>query len=191
MTPGAPTDGPGSSPSSAAATAVPTAVPATAPATAPATGGAGAGSVATAPILPEAPATPAEQLVSVLSPLRAFADGTHQLTLGLQPEGLGGVRATISVTGDHVAVQLAADDPDGREALRQLLPQLRALLSADGSSSTTVSLSHGGDQQAPGGHRERNGAAAPGGGAPEPGAPERSDPAPTPVDERRLVDVRI
>jgi len=82
--------------------------------------------------------TPVAQLVSVLTPLRTTVDGSHQVTLVLQPEGLGVVRATVTVTGQAVAVHLVADTPEARQVLGQSLGELQARLSQDGAS---VSLS--------------------------------------------------
>jgi flagellar hook-length control protein FliK len=112
---------------------------------APASGVAGAGTA------PSAAGTPAEQLVRVLTPLTTGPDGQQQVSLSLQPEGLGIVKATVTVTGSHVSVQLSADNPATRDLLRQSLSELRSQLSGNGSSSSSVELSdgrgqhHGGD----------------------------------------------
>ena len=76
--------------------------------------------------------------MTVLTPLRSSEDGTHEVTIGLEPEGLGTVKATITVNADQVVVQLGADNDQAREALRQALPLLRHELGGDGSSATVV-----------------------------------------------------
>jgi flagellar hook-length control protein FliK len=105
----------------------------------------------TSPPIPTAPATsasqpstPAQQIVTVLTPLRSTEDGTHEVTIALEPEGLGTVKATITVNAQQVVVQLGADNDQAREALRQALPLLRHELG--GGSSATVVLSDGRSQ---------------------------------------------
>ena len=93
--------------------------------------------------------------MTILTPLRSSADGTHEVTVALEPEGLGTVKATITVNADQVVVQLGADNDQARDALRQALPLLRHELGGDGSSATVVlsdGRSHG--QQA---HSQRAG----------------------------------
>jgi len=70
--------------------------------------------------------------------LRTSADGTHQVTIGLEPEGMGTVKATITVSAQQVVVQLGADNDEARSALRQALPLLRHELGSDGSAATVV-----------------------------------------------------
>jgi len=82
--------------------------------------------------------TPAQQVVTVLAPLRSEEDGVHQVTIGLQPAGMGTVKATITVDNGQVAVQLGADSDDAHDALRQSLPLLQHELSKDGQPATVV-----------------------------------------------------
>jgi flagellar hook-length control protein FliK len=84
-------------------------------------------------------------VVSILAPLRTSIDGTHEVTIGLEPEGLGSVKATISVNAGQVVVQLGADNEQARHALRQALPLLRHELAGDGSSASVLVSSEGGD----------------------------------------------
>jgi flagellar hook-length control protein FliK len=74
----------------------------------------------------------------MLAPLRSSEDGTHQVTIGLEPEGLGTVKATVTVNGSQIVVQLGADSDQARDALRQALPLLKHELSGDGSSANVV-----------------------------------------------------
>lgn len=107
-----------------------TSSPASAPASAPSPAG--------PPPLPTPPPTPAQQVVTVLAPLRSSPDGTHELTIGLEPEDLGTVKATVTVSAGQVVVQLGADNDQARDALRQALPLLRNELGGDGSSATVL-----------------------------------------------------
>ena len=84
------------------------------------------------------PPTPAQQVVTVLAPLRSSLDGTHEVTIGLEPEGLGTVKATITVSAGQVVVQLGADNDQARDALRQALPLLKHELGGDGSSASVL-----------------------------------------------------
>ena len=118
--PGGAAPAPGSVPAAPTVSAAPPAAPS-------APGGSG----------PQAP-TPAQQVVTVLTPLRSSEDGTHEVTIGLEPEGLGTVKATITVNAEQVVVQFGADNDQAREALRQALPLLRHELGGDGSSATVV-----------------------------------------------------
>jgi flagellar hook-length control protein FliK len=90
-----------------------------------------------------APPTPAQQVVTVLAPVHTSEDGTHEVTIGLEPEGLGTVKATITVSAGQVVVQLGTDNDAARDALRQSLPLLRHELGGDGSSANVL-LSHDG-----------------------------------------------
>jgi flagellar hook-length control protein FliK len=84
-------------------------------------------------------------VVTVLAPLRSSLDGTHEVTIGLEPEGLGSVKATITVNAGQVVVQLGADNDQARDALRQALPLLRHELGGDGSSASVLLSGDGGD----------------------------------------------
>ena len=79
----------------------------------------------------------------MLAPLRSSADGTHEVTIGLQPDGLGNVKATVTVSAEQVVVQLAADNDAARDALRQALPLLRHELGGDGSAATVLMSNDG------------------------------------------------
>jgi flagellar hook-length control protein FliK len=136
------------------------------------------------PLFPDA----GEQLVAVLDPLRSGPDGVHEVTLALQPEGLGTVKATVSVGPQEVVVHLSADTSHGEEAIRQALPDLREHLGQGQDHPATVLLSDGG--------HERRGGDGPGSPATArdasaatvrgvPGATSGTD------DGERLVDLRL
>jgi hypothetical protein len=96
------------------------------------------------------------------------ADGTHEVTIGLEPEGLGTVKATVTVSSGQVVVQLGTDNDQARDALRQSLPLLKHELGGDGSSANVL-LS--GDGQRGGSAFDRPGATA----ATGPGADDETD----------------
>uniref|UniRef100_UPI00226B75B8 flagellar hook-length control protein FliK n=2 Tax=unclassified Curtobacterium TaxID=257496 RepID=UPI00226B75B8 len=101
-----------------------TATAAPAPATAPAT--------TTAP----APAPLAQQLARPLFTLAQAGTGEHVVTVHLVPDSLGPVtvRAAVGAHGMHVELFAASDA--GRDAVRQVLPDLRR--DAAGSGVTTT-----------------------------------------------------
>ncbi len=82
----------------------------------------------------------------MLTPLRSSVDGTHEVTIGLQPDGLGTVKATVTVSAGQVVVRLGADNDQARDALRQSLPLLKHELGGDGSSASVL-LADDGQQQ--------------------------------------------
>jgi flagellar hook-length control protein FliK len=90
-----------------------------------------------------APPTPGQQVVTVLAPLRSTEDGSHEVTIGLEPEGLGTVKATVTVSAGQVVVQLGTDNDQARDALRQALPLLRHELGGDGASANVLLANDG------------------------------------------------
>lgn len=89
-------------------------------------------------------ASPASQVVQVVTPLQSV-DGVHHLVLALSPEGLGTVQASVTVSGNVVAVHLTVDNPAAHQALADSLAQLQHDMGSNGSQ-VTVSLSQGGDR---------------------------------------------
>jgi flagellar hook-length control protein FliK len=94
-----------------------------------------AGQPAPAPQLP-----PAAQLALRLAPLRAGPDGTHQLTILLNPEELGPVSVVATVKGDQLSVQLTGATETGRDALRAALPQLERDLRDGGFATLNLNV---------------------------------------------------
>lgn len=131
------------------------------------------GPTGTSPSAPAAaPAPPvATQLTPQLTAMATGPDGSHAVTVVLAPESLGEVRVQLVVTGDQVAVTLAAGQEQGRAALAQALPDLRrdlaaagltvtsAEVSSDVPDSSTGSGASAGQQSTPQGWGERSGAA--------------------------------
>jgi hypothetical protein len=106
--------------------------------------------------------------------------------LRLQPEGLGAVEATVTVTGTHVVVELHADNPVARQAIAQGLPHLRDQLGSSGSQATVLLSDNPASRRysqppAPDSVTE----------APDPQPEVPAAPVPSPVGMRRLVDLRL
>ena len=106
----------------------------------------------TATAMPEVPASvpnpviplpPQAQVLSAMSPLLTGSDGTHRVTVHLEPENLGKVRVQLSLRGGEVAVHLIAADAATRETLRQGLPELRAQLEQSGLRTAGMDVQSG------------------------------------------------
>ncbi|MGA8978181.1 MAG: flagellar hook-length control protein FliK [Pedococcus sp.] len=110
--------------------------------TAATTGAATATPVAPAPN-PVVPPPPQAQVLSAMSPLLTGPDGTHRVTVHLEPENLGKVRVQLSLSGGEVAVHLIAADAATRETLRQGLPELRAQLELSGLRTAGMDVQSG------------------------------------------------
>lgn len=94
-----------------------------------------------APSAPAMPATApqpvAQQLARPLFTLAHAGPGEHVLTVQLTPDALGPVTVRAHVTGHGMHVELFAASDAGRDAVRQILPDLRR----DSGGSTTLDLS--------------------------------------------------
>ncbi|GAA2735683.1 hypothetical protein GCM10009867_18580 [Pedococcus aerophilus] len=130
-------------PASAVPTGVDLAAAATVP-TAPTTGTASAVPVTTAPLAnPVVPLPPQTQVLNAMSPMFTAPDGTHQVTVHLEPENLGKVRVQLTLSGGEVALHLVAADAATRETLRQGLPELRAQLEQTGLRTAGMDVQSG------------------------------------------------
>jgi flagellar hook-length control protein FliK len=89
------------------------------------------------------PATPVEQVVKAVAPLRRLADGTHNVVLELHPAELGAVRVELSLDRGIVHLGLRADVEGTGHLLRAALPELRSQLDAAGLTSGRVSVDAG------------------------------------------------
>ena len=105
-----------------------------------------------------------DQMLTVLNPLRTSDDGSQFVTLALEPEGLGNVQATVSVTGQQVSISLWTDSATGHAALSQTMSQLHSQLSDGTDRHVTVDLADFGSAQPDARQRQTPGA---------PGAQER------------------
>jgi flagellar hook-length control protein FliK len=71
----------------------------------------------------------------VATPLRVLAgapDGEHTLTITVTPDNLGPVTVRAHVAGEHVRIELFAPNAEGRDALKQILTDLRRDLASQG-----------------------------------------------------------
>ena len=109
------------------------------------------------------------QLLTVLSPLRATADGRSTITIQLQPEGLGVVQATITQSPTQTLVHLVASTADGQAAIRSGLGDLRQGLSGGGHQADVLLTGN----NTPGDGRSGNGPAH------QPSAPRQPAPRTT------------
>ncbi|PPL15201.1 flagellar hook-length control protein FliK, partial [Microterricola pindariensis] len=107
------------------------------------------------PGLPAAPAPLATQLARPLFTLAAAGDGTHHMTITVNPERLGPVTVQAVVAGDQLRIELFAPSDVARDAVRGILGELRRDLAGTGLHA---SLNLSGDD-AP----ARQGAGNPGG----------------------------
>jgi hypothetical protein len=87
---------------------------------------------------PELP--PAAQIAMKLAPLRVGPDGTHQMTIHLNPGELGPISVVAQVRGDELSVQLTGSTEAGREALKEALPELEQQLRGDGFNTLAVNV---------------------------------------------------
>jgi len=77
------------------------------------------------------------QVVPELNRLVSQGDGTHRVTLRLQPAALGDVRVVLTVRAGTVRVSLAAN-ADARAALLADAPALHRMLTGTGAESTRI-----------------------------------------------------
>ena len=97
-----------------------------------------------------APAAPARaqapdlvgQLSRPLHGLRSFGDGTHVITIRVNPESLGPVAVRAHVNGENMRIELVAPTEVARDAIKAILPDLRRDLSGAGGQAT-LDLSSG------------------------------------------------
>ncbi|WP_171898829.1 flagellar hook-length control protein FliK, partial [Curtobacterium sp. UCD-KPL2560] len=128
-----------------------------------------------APAPAAAPAPLAQQLVRPLFTLAHAGHGEHVVTVQVQPDALGPVTVRALVTAHGMHVELFAASDAGREAVRQVLPDLRR--DAGAGVATTLDLS---SQNHPGSRDDRP---APGAARPDTGLEARPAAA-TPVTTR-------
>jgi flagellar hook-length control protein FliK len=128
------------------------------PTTAPALPGvpAAAAGVATAPPAPVVSAAPvsapaavdpvalADQVLTTVTPLRRGPDGTHVLTMRLDPGHLGPVTVVAEVKGGAIRLELIAAVPAAQKALEQAAGDLRRDLADAGFGSASVDVRSGG-----------------------------------------------
>jgi flagellar hook-length control protein FliK len=90
--------------------------------------------------LPGSPAALAEQVLTRISPLRQGPDGTHHLTMRLDPGHLGPVTVVAEVKNGAIRLELTAVVPAAQDALRQAAGDLRRDLADAGFGSAAVDV---------------------------------------------------
>jgi flagellar hook-length control protein FliK len=86
-----------------------------------------------APPVPPAPApSPAHQLLSVLRPLRKFADGSHRLSVKLTPDELGSVTVELSLRSGTLSLHMVAEHSSTGDLLHDSMHELRRDLEQGG-----------------------------------------------------------
>jgi flagellar hook-length control protein FliK len=173
--------------------------PASGPATVtsnPATVNAEAAAAAT----PVVPPPPAEQLVSILTPLRTTPNGSYTLRLELKPVELGRVEMRVEMRDGVLHASIHADHDSSAQLVRASLNELRDQLAAEGVRTGTLTVSDGaiGSRGREGAARQANGDGPRRDGSSEPGfTDEPNRPTPGEVlptldsDTTSLLDVRV
>jgi flagellar hook-length control protein FliK len=89
------------------------------------------------------PATPVDQLVSVLRPLRANRDGAYRLDLELRPPELGRVELRVELRDGVLHASLRADNDAAAQLVRDSLGELRVQLAREGVQAGRLSVDDG------------------------------------------------
>jgi len=87
------------------------------------------------PAAPAVTAAVTRQVFPEVTRLASSGNGTHRVTLRLDPGSLGEVRVTLTVSAGQVRVSLAAGQ-EARDALLYSSPELRRLLERGGADAT-------------------------------------------------------
>ncbi|WP_185994592.1 flagellar hook-length control protein FliK [Nocardioides campestrisoli] len=94
---------------------------------------------APAPAAPASSAHVTSQVFGEVTSLVSRGNGTHRITLQLNPEALGEVRVTLTVRNGEVTVSFAAGD-QARHALLEGAPELVRLLELTGASESRIQV---------------------------------------------------
>jgi flagellar hook-length control protein FliK len=97
------------------------------------------------------PAGYTAQLAKPVFSLATAGPGEHTMTVQVNPERLGPVTVQAHVSGGNVRIELFAATADGRDVLRQTLPELRRDLAGAGITAS-LDLSSNGQGSPHGGH---------------------------------------
>lgn len=80
------------------------------------------------------------QVVDQITSLVSRGNGTHRITMKLNPEQLGEVRVVMTMREGSVHVRLAASEPQAHQALLQGSPELTRLLEVAGAGDARISV---------------------------------------------------
>jgi flagellar hook-length control protein FliK len=144
--------------------------------------------------LPGSPAATAAQLApAVFAVHQRGVDGTHVMTVDINPVELGPVRLTVALREGQLHVLLAGSSELSREALRAALPELRKLVEATGITAGAFDVHPDqpdtGRPSAGTGGFFRDNAGGGHDGSPRQLPPDHSRPADPPTKPLRRVDV--
>jgi hypothetical protein len=131
-----------------------TSVAAASPAATSAITGAGDTDVGTAAATVAPPPT-AEQLVSVLTPLRTTTNGSYTLRLELKPAELGRIDMRVEMKDGVLHASIHADRESSADLVRDSLSELRKRLEAEGIQTGEFTVSDGGVGSDTSGGRDR------------------------------------
>lgn len=81
-----------------------------------------------------------DQVFEQVTSLTSRGEGTHRITLQLNPDDLGEVRVVMTIRDGAVHVRLAASERDARAALTEGSPELHRLLEATGATDAKVTV---------------------------------------------------
>jgi flagellar hook-length control protein FliK len=104
---------------------------------------------ATAAAAPVAAPPAAEQIVSVLRPLRTSPDGSYRIRLELRPPELGRIELRVEMRDGVLSASLHTDNEGAAQTLHNALGDLRLRLEAGGVRAGELSVDSGraGDRQ--------------------------------------------
>ncbi|TAM68383.1 MAG: hypothetical protein EPN48_10220 [Microbacteriaceae bacterium] len=95
------------------------------------------------PVLAPAPPTVATQLLQPVFTLARAGNGTHTVTVNVIPDNLGPVTVRAHVDGSAMHIELFSASDGGRDALKQLMPDLRRDLVSAGITANLDLSSQG------------------------------------------------
>ena len=105
---------------------------------------------ASAPVAKVAPATPTvptqpqdspwQQVMSVLRPVRKFADGSHRLSIQIHPEELGSVTVELAMHQGQLSLHLVAEKQSTADLLSASMAELRADIDRDGHRQSLLEV---------------------------------------------------
>jgi Flagellar hook-length control protein len=109
----------------------------------PAPGGVSAATSVQSPAAASAPPTFAAQMSQPVFTLAKAGNGDHTITVNVTPENLGPVTVRAHVDGSSMRIELFSASDGGRDALKQLMPDLRRDLASAGITANLDLSSQG------------------------------------------------